>query len=200
MNLNLKKWFYLFWTTLAVGAGASVITNLIVQIIDPHLEWNDIYVFLLGILMGLTYSVLSQMGFFSYLTVNYIAQGMMSKLTWRVVQWIFVIVVFVDLIALRHYFFGDESEGLGYYTILPVIMAVVAVLTAIMKVKMTNPTAFTPTVFFIFVVTVLEGIPAIRENNLDSTLNMMVPITACNVWQILILHKVLKKQTAAPNQ
>ncbi|CAM3577484.1 KinB-signaling pathway activation protein [Marinicrinis lubricantis] len=198
--MNLKKWFYLFWTTLAVGAGASVITNLIVQIIDPHLEWNDIYVFLLGILMGLTYSVLSQMGFFSYLTVNYIAQGMMSKLTWRVVQWIFVIVVFVDLIALRHYFFGDESEGLGYYTILPVIMAVVAVLTAIMKVKMTNPTAFTPTVFFIFVVTVLEGIPAIRENNLDSTLNMMVPITACNVWQILILHKVLKKQTAAPNQ
>ncbi|MFD2672433.1 KinB-signaling pathway activation protein [Marinicrinis sediminis] len=188
--MNIRKWFYLFWTTLAVGMVASVLTVFVIQITDPNLKWNDLSVIGFSLLFGATYSALSQMGFFAYLTLNFIARGMFKPATWRQIQWVLIIITFVDVIVLRAWLFED-SKGWAYYAILPVVLGIISWLAAKWKSQMTNASAFTPTLFFLFAVTIVEAVPALRQNNMDSTINMMIPLMACNLWQILILHRLL---------
>lgn len=196
--MNLKKWFYLFWTTLLIGVGAAVVTIFVVQLIDPQLHWNDLSVFAFAILAGATYSVLSQMGFFAYLTVNYIFGGMFSRpFIWQTIQWIFIVVTFIDLIVLRQMFFLD-AKGWAAYAIFPIVLLLVALITGKLKSNMTNRSGFTPTVFFIFTVTALEAIPALQQNNIHSTINMIIPLLACNIWQILILHRLVGTKAKKP--
>lgn len=193
--MNLKKWAYLFGTTLLVGAGASFIIGLYLQITDPQLQIFDLPLILFNIGIGLMFSVLSQMGFFAYLTLNYIARGIITKkVLWSTTQWIIIIVVFIDLIYLRYTNFVENNQGIVGYSILPVVLLGLSVLLAIWKSKLTNSSAFTPTVFFLFAITAIEVIPALRENAVSTTLLMIVPVFCCNVWQILKLHTLLQPQ------
>lgn len=193
--MNLKKWAYLFGTTLLVGAGASFIIGLYLQITDPQLQIFDLPLILFNIGIGLMFSVLSQMGFFAYLTLNYIARGIITKkVLWSTTQWIIIIVVFIDLIYLRYTNFVENNQGIIGYSVLPVVLLGLSVLLAIWKSKLTNSSAFTPTVFFLFAITAIEVIPALRENAVSTTLLMIVPVFCCNVWQILKLHTLLQPQ------
>ena len=56
---------------------------------------------------------------------------------------------------------------------------------------MTNRNAFVPTLFFMFAVTVLEAVPALKLDIAASTIFMLAPLLVCNAWQILTLHKIL---------
>ncbi|NDI37028.1 KinB-signaling pathway activation protein [Chengkuizengella sediminis] len=193
--MNLKKYTYLFFTTLFIGAVTSLLTGLI---LDPTL---DIKVIFLIFLSGLMFSVLSQMGFFAYMMLNYIAKGMITKKgMWEIIQWILIVITFLDVIILRYSFFEENNAGILGYSILPVLMLVAALFIAWLKSKATNFHAFTPTVFFIFVVTIIEAVPSLRENNVHSTFIMVVPLLCCNIWQIMKLHKLVgKKQNNIQN-
>lgn len=194
--MNLRKWFYLFWTTLFVGAAASLITGLYLQAVDTQLQVFDLPLLIFNIGIGLMFSVLSQMGFFAYLTLNYIAKGILSKrYIWSTLQWILIIIVFFDLIYLRYTNFEENNQGILGYSILPVVLFTISVLAAVWKSKLTNITAFTPTLFFLFVVTTLEMVPALRENSADTTILMAIPLFCCNAWQILKLHSILKQES-----
>lgn len=196
-GVNIRKWFYLFWTTLAVGAGASLLTFFYLQLTDPELKLLDPSLLIFNFGIGLMFSVLSQMGFFAYLTLNFIAKGIFPrKIYWTTIQWIIVVIVFFDLIYLRYSNFTENNQGILGYSILPVVLLILSILIAIWKSKLTNATAFTPTVFFLFVVTSIELIPALRENSVDTTLLMVVPLFCCNVWQILKLHTILQDKNS----
>ena len=192
--MTLRKWFYLFWTTLAIGSVLGLITGLALQLSDQTAVLGgkelgfSIFTMLLG---GATVSVLSQMGFFAYLIVRYIMMGMIrSKWVLDILQVIVIVVAFFDLVYLR-YASAEGEPALAPYFTLPVILLLVSYLTAWRKVKATNPSAWLPTLFFMFAVSAIEGVPSIRLDNPASTIFMMVPLVACNAWQILILHKVL---------
>lgn len=192
--MTLRKWFYLFWTTLIVGAVAALVIGFILQASDQKLSLLtgkeigfNVITMLLG---GAMISALSQMGFFAYLIVRFMSMGMIrNKWTLNAIQLICVVIAFIDLIYLRNV---DTEESWISYTILPVILVIVAFLTAWWKVKLTNRNGFIPTLFFMTAVTAIEAVPALRINSGASTLFMMVPLLACNAWQILILSKVLK--------
>jgi KinB signaling pathway activation protein len=191
--VTLRKWFYLFWTTLVVGAVAALAIGFILQASDQKLSMLtgkeigfNVVTMLLG---GAMISVLSQMGFFAYLIVRFMTMGIIrSKWIQNAIQLICVVIAFIDLIYLRNV---DTEESWISYTVLPVILIVVAFLTAWWKVKLTNRNGFIPTLFFMTAVTAVEAVPALRINSGASTLFMMVPLLACNAWQILILSKVL---------
>lgn len=197
--MTLRKWGFLFWTTLLIGAIASVLTGFIIMLMDPGARdatesAKDLVVFMIfnaGI--GLMYSAFAQMGFFAYLTVNFIARSVIKRqLYWHTLQWIFVAIVFFDVIYLRYTRFEATPHGILDYFVLPVILIVVAILVALWKSKLTNKGAFTPTVFFIFAVTIIESVPALRENMANTTLLAVIPILACNVWQIMKLHDLVR--------
>ncbi len=65
--MTIRKWFYLFWTTLLVGAVTAIVTGLVLQFSDQQvaLGGKEIgFSMLTMFLGGATISVLSQMGFF----------------------------------------------------------------------------------------------------------------------------------------
>jgi KinB signaling pathway activation protein len=194
--LTLRKWFHLFWTTLFIGIGLGVVAGLYLQLTDQDVSFLGLPAIGFNIanmaLGGAMISVLSQMGFFAYLIVRYIAMGIIrSKTLWDLLQLAIVIVALFDLAYLRYINFPGNVSFLSY-SFLPLILLVISLGTAYWKMKLTNKSGFIPTLFFMAAVTVMEGVPAFKLNNSASNLFMLLPLIGCNAWQILILPRVLQ--------
>lgn len=193
MNVNLRKIMWLFWTTLWIGAGAGLIIGLLIAIGDAEfrsLKPLEIgYNLLVMALAGMMFSILSQMVFFAYMTLNYIARDMFRKpSTWVLIQLFFILTVPFEI-----YFFIWQDSLLSFILGAGAVL-LVSLAVAYWKVKLTNPTAFVPTLFFMSVATLLETAIALKVNNTDAALLMAAPLLACNAWQILQLHKLVKKE------
>lgn len=193
--MTIRKWFYLFWTTLLIGSAAAVITGLMLQLSDQQLSIGGKEIgfsFITMLLGGATISVLSQMGFFAYLIVRFIMMGIIrNKVTWDLLQLLVIAYSLFDLIYLR-YSGSQGATGWLSFAVLPCILVVFSLIASWWKVKLTHRSAWIPTMFFLVSVTAMEAVPALRLNNAASTIFMMAPLYLCNVWQILILTKVLK--------
>ncbi|MCZ8517297.1 KinB-signaling pathway activation protein [Paenibacillus filicis] len=193
--MTIRKWFYLFWTTLLIGSAAAVIAGLMLQLSDQQLSIGGKEIgfsFITMLLGGATISVLSQMGFFAYLIVRFIMMGIIrNKVTWDSLQLLVIAYSLFDLIYLR-YSGSQEATGWLSFAVLPCILVVCSLVASWWKVKLTHRSAWIPTMFFLVSVTAMEAVPALRLNNAASTIFMMSPLYLCNVWQILILTKVLK--------
>jgi KinB signaling pathway activation protein len=199
-TVTLRKWFHLFWTTLLIGMVLGIAAGLILQLLDqdysriglPGYGFNIVNM----ALGGATISILSQMGYFAYLIVRYIGIGMIRKKSvFDLLQWAIIIVVLGDLIILRYMNFNGSIWN---YVWLPLIIAAISWVIAAYKVRLTNPNGFLPTFFYMSIVTVLEAVPALRQNSAVSTFFMLVPLMACNAWQILILPRILGNEKSRP--
>jgi KinB signaling pathway activation protein len=192
--VTLRKWSFLFYTTLFIGAIGAMISGTIIGQETLGGGFANFGMGVLGdLLAGLMFSVISQMGFFAYLTLNYLAFSVLRrKSLWLSIQAVLIVFAFVDLIVLRHDIFAKNEPLLGYVW-LPLGLLIYAVAVAYCKVRATNSSAWIPTIFFMFVVTILEWIPALRENNIKSMTMMIVPLLLCNTWQIMQLHRILRK-------
>lgn len=196
--MTLRKWFHLFWTTLVLGMGVSIVIGFGLQLSDK--EFSVIGASAVGFNLitmvqgGAIISILSQMGFFSYLIVRLIAIGIFrKKIIWDYAQLLLVAVTLFELVLIRTMNFGESGSWLDF-SVLPLVLLVVSLAIAYWKQKLTNVHAFIPTLFFMVVVTVLEAVPALKLNNAASTFYMFVPLIACNAYQILILHKIVEKK------
>lgn len=78
-----KKWFHLFWTTLLIGAGGAVIAGLALQFVNGKIDFKSVGDFFLYPLIllgyGMLVSVYSQLGFFAYLILNYMGNGVFPQ-------------------------------------------------------------------------------------------------------------------------
>jgi len=192
--MTLKKLSYLFFSTFFIGGIGGLITGIFLGNIAFNNGIADILVGVFeNILAGLMFSIIAQMGFFAYLTLNYMIKSLIrSPLILDILQGILIVVAFIDLIYLRYKFFG-EGESIFPYILLPSIVLLVAIGVAYLKVRATNPSAFVSTIFFMFVVTVIEWIPALRVDKIQSVVFMLIPLLLCNAWQIMQLHKLVGK-------
>ncbi|MDB5053094.1 MAG: KinB signaling pathway activation protein [Bacilli bacterium] len=200
--MTIRRWFYLFVSTLGWGILAGLIVGVI--LISNH---NEFYLWEISkpgfnvtnliniVIAGAMFSVLSQMGFFSYLIVRYIAIGFIkNKRIWEIMQLILVAVTLFDIIYLRYTSISSTGKSLVGFFILPGILLLVALATAYWKMKLTKPSGFIPTLLFMFVVTILEAIPALRLNSPPSNIFMLTPLVVCNAWQILQLHRIIRNR------
>ncbi|KRE93807.1 KinB signaling pathway activation protein [Paenibacillus sp. Soil766] len=193
--MTLRKWFHLFWTTLVLGSASSIIMGLILQFSDKEFSVMGISgvgfnVFNM-LLCGALISVFSQMGFFAYLIVRFIAVGFVrSKRIFELIQIAVIIFVLFELIFLR-ITNSKTSETMISYFILPIVLIIISLAVSYWKAKLTNQNAFVPTLFFMFAVTVLEAVPALKLDIAASTIFMLAPLLVSNAWQILTLHKIL---------
>ncbi|WP_213587038.1 KinB-signaling pathway activation protein [Paenibacillus sp. J2TS4] len=206
--MTLRKWFRLFWTTLLLGTGASLIAGLILvgmtddfHFLEVSKAGFNLETIIFVVLAGSTISVVSQMGFFAYLIARYIAMGFLrSKFLWDVLQLLLVAIVFFDMIYLSYTSFAAEGESVLSYFILPTVLLLISALVSWWKVKATNKTAFISTLFFMYAVTVLEAIPALKLDNTPSHIFMLIPLLVSNAWQIMLLHKLVDNKKEAPVQ
>lgn len=190
----------LFFTTLLLGGVSAGIIGFIARwdqfesLFNP-LDMGQIlmtFFWLVGV--GLIFSVISQMGFFAYLTVHRFGLGIFKGL-WNSVQVVLILFVLFDLVYLRFISFG-EGDSLIPYIGLASLLLVVALLVAYAKVKQTNKQAFIPAVFFMTVVTVIEWVPVLKVNDQGWLYFMLIPLLICNAYQLLVLHKINEKSAA----
>lgn len=192
--MNLARWTFLFLSTVGIGMAVSLLVGLGLQLADP--EYRPEQIGLVGFgynligtaIVGAMLGAFSHMGFFAYLTVNLFAQGFFrSSYLWAYVQVFFIIVVTVYSAVFRI----PEGGSVLPFFLLPVLVALASVPVALKKVKETNKQALVPTLFFLIAVTLLESVPALRQYNPYATVLMVMPLFACNAWQILQLHRLL---------
>lgn len=196
--MTSRNWVHLFLTTLVVGAVTTAVVGFIVRWGEfQHLlsdfniiEFLSILVWLMGV--GLIFSILSQMGFFAYLTVHRFGLGIFKSL-WNSVQLLLIAFVLFDLVYLRHEAFAESGEGIFPYVGLALIVLAAGLTVAFLKVKQTNKEAFIPALFFMVVVTVIEWVPVLRVNEHSWLYLMLFPLLACNAYQLLVLHKLNQK-------
>lgn len=195
--MNLKRWLYLFWTTLVVGAAGSLIVGLLLQWTSTvELKGTADFLVNVGILLGvgIMVSVYSQMGFFAYMMVNYMGNGVFSRRTWLYVQIVLTALALLELMFFRA-FVGGESRGTSDM-VLGLILLVIAVGVAYFKARMTNATAWVPTLFFMIAVTIVETVGVLKIGVDQATAWIAAPLIACNAYQILILHRILQPKNA----
>jgi len=197
--VTLRKWFFLFWSTMAIGAGVSMVLGLTMLLTDQEFGFlgikatgfNLIMMFLAGTVIG----AFSQMCFFAYLTLNYIALSVFrKKYLWNALQGYTTIFA----VFLLGYVLYEGRLNNWFFWVLPLCLFLMSLAVAWFKVKQTNRSAFIPTMFLMFVVTSIEAYPAIQgENNIGAIIFMMLPLFACNLYQNHQMAKLTANQTAA---
>ncbi|MDQ0974101.1 KinB signaling pathway activation protein [Neobacillus niacini] len=195
--MTSRIWVRLFMTTLLIGGITSAIVGFIInwnEYVHYFIEFriiNILSALFWFILWGFLYSVVSQMGFFAYLTVHRFGLGIFKSVSlWNGVQAVLTLFVLFDLVYLRYETFAKSGDSLYPYIGLAVLLLIPALVIAWYKAKQTNREAFIPALFFMIVVTVIEWFPVLRVNESSWIYLMLFSLLACNAYQILILHKL----------
>lgn len=191
--MTLRKWFKLFWVTLLVGAVASVLTGIGLQVGSGEISFKGFsdyvayFVILFG--YGMLASVYSQLGFFAYLILNYMGSGVFSKRGWQYIQMVLTVLALLELLFFRSFVGGQSSKSSDF--ILGGAILIVAVIVTYFKARMTNASAWIPSLFFLIAVTIIEIVGGLKINVDNATALIVIPLLACNAFQILILHRVV---------
>jgi len=144
------------------------------------------FIWLVGV--GLIFSVISQMGFFAYLTIHRFGLGIFKRL-WSAVQIVLILFVLFDLVYLRYMAFGDGGSLMPYLGT-AMLLFIIGLVIAYVKMKQTNKQAFVPALFFMTVVTTVEWVPVLRGNDESWLFFMLISLLVCNTYQLLVLHKI----------
>ena len=195
--MTSRNWVRLFMSTLLVGGVTTAIVGFIIrwdefQPYFIHFKIIDILSTLIWlVVMGFLFSMISQMGFFSYLTIHRFGLGIFKSASlWNSVQVVLVLFGLFDLVYLRYVNFARSGDSILPYFGPALLLLAVALGVAWYKVKQTNRGAFIPSLFFMIVATLVEWVPVLRENEKNWFYLMMISLLACNAYQILILHKL----------
>ncbi|GAB2696057.1 KinB-signaling pathway activation protein [Paenibacillus thermoaerophilus] len=197
--MTLRKWGYLFWTTLGVGTAASVLVWIALKLalndfvfMDSGVRKYEVIFMLLG---GSTISVIAQMGFFAYLIVRYVALTTFRRrlFLWNALQIVLVLFALADLILFRERPLAEELA-------LVAVIGLTGLAIGYLKVRATNNSAFVPTLFFMIVFTALEAVPSLQVENQPYVWFMVVTLLAANAWQIMQLHRILEEKSGSSNR
>ncbi|AGT30588.2 KinB-signaling pathway activation protein [Geobacillus genomosp. 3] len=193
--MNSRKWVRLFLTTLLIGGVTAAAVGMVLNWKQfGHLLLRLEIVELMAVLLwhigvGFIFSVISQAGFFAYLTVHRFGLGIFRSL-WSAVQLVLILFVLFDLVYFRYMAFAAAGESIIPYILIALFVLAVGLAAAYAKSVQTNKGAFIPSLFFMVVVTVVEWFPVLRINDQDWLYLMLITLLVCNSYQLLILHKL----------
>ena len=197
--MNSRNLVRLFLTTLLIGGIAGGVTGFIARWSEFLPYFTDFkftailstFIWLFGV--GLIFSVISQAGFFAYLTVHRFGLGLFKSVAlWNKVQVVLILFVVFDFIYFRYLKFG-EGKGIGPYITMALILLVFSAVTAYFKAKRTNRQSFIPALFFMLVATILEWMPVLKTNEEGWLYFMLIPLLVCNAYQLLILNTLIER-------
>lgn len=199
-SVNSRKWVRLFLTTLLLGGVLTLVTSFIFKqqsyadVLQPFQMFELIGLLLFFSGLGFIFSVISQMGFFAYLTVNQFGKGLFRSF-WVPVQWFLIAFTLFDLIYFRYR--ASEDSTIWPFIVTALGLLALSLGVAYIKAKETNNHAFVPALFFMVVVTTVEWVPALRAEGSDYVWLMIIPLFACNAYQLLLLHRLNNEQEQA---
>lgn len=137
--MNSRNLVKLFFTTLLIGGITGGVVGFLARWgeFKPYFSSFEVssilstFIWLFGV--GLIFSVISQAGFFAYLTIHRFGLGIFkSAYLWNAVQIVLILFVVFDLVYLRYLNFG-AGEGISSYIVLALVVLAAAVVTAFSK-------------------------------------------------------------------
>lgn len=195
--MTSRNWVRLFMTTLVIGGLTTAIVGFIVRWSEfqpyfTEFKIMDILSTMIWLIaMGFLFSLVSQLGFFAYLTVHRFGLGIFKTVgLWNSVQVVLILFGLFDLIYLRYENFAHSGDSIIPYFGPAIILLVIGLIAAWYKMKMTNREAFIPALFVMTVVTLVEWVPALKVDDRSWLYLMLFGLLACNAYQLLILHKL----------
>ncbi|WP_431801965.1 KinB-signaling pathway activation protein [Halobacillus andaensis] len=197
--MNSRKWVRLFLTTLLIGGVLTLLSSFIIKSTSYAEVFQPFQMFeLLGLLLffsglGFIFSIVSQMGFFAYLTIHQFGKGVFRG-SWTWIQLFLVAFTIFDLIYFRYQ--AVENVSVWPYVFTAFGLLIVSLIVAYIKAKETNRQAFIPALFFMVVVTTVEWVPALRAASADYVWLMIIPLVVCNAYQLLLLHRLTSEKPA----
>lgn len=192
--MNSRNWVKMFLTTLAIGGVAGLVTSFFVKT-DSYTKWLSpfdffelfgVFIFFIG--LGFVFSLVSQTGFFAYLFINRFGLGLFRSF-WPTVQVLVIALVVFDLVYFP-YSTSDGGTSLVIYILIATAILIYGWTIARIKAKQTNKQAFIPALFLMVVMTTIEWVPGLRTSGTDYAWLMIIPLLACNTYQLLILHRI----------
>ncbi|MGP4070501.1 KinB-signaling pathway activation protein [Halobacillus sp. B29] len=198
--MNSRKWVRLFLTTLLLGGVLTLVTSFIfkqnsyAEVLQPFQLFELVGLLLFFSGLGFIFSVISQMGFFAYLTVNQFGKGLFRSF-WPALQLFLIAFTLFDLVYFRYQ--ASEEGSIGGFLLTALGILVISLVVATVKAKETKRHAFIPALFFMVVVTTVEWVPALRAQGSDYIWMMIIPLLACNAYQLLLLHRLTNNQENA---
>ncbi|MFB9329485.1 KinB-signaling pathway activation protein [Paenibacillus aurantiacus] len=199
--MTLRKMWFLLWSTTLIGAGITVVVGSIMQMFDHEFGFMDMkstgFNILNMALAGLLFGVFSQLGFFAYLTINYLALGMLrKKYLWNTLQ-AYCTLFAVGGLGYKLHGTSEMHQNNWFFWVLPLALLIASIFVSYLKSKRTNNSAFMPTMFLLFVGTTLEAWPSMGEESNPLTIVFMIaPLFVCNSYLIMQLHRIVNSDKA----
>lgn len=183
--MRLNAFVFLLASTVVLGAVVGIATSAL----GVHFYWFT------GIIEGGFLATTCLMGFWAYLTLNFIANMTLPKRVWRWAQILLLCLVLYDMFWSR-YSIDAARHPTGHASYLTFFVQAawpfaVALLAAAWKRKLSGKGSFLPTVFFLYVFSVIDWLLVIRHHTGPVVNQTGIVMVACNAYMILIFGKLL---------
>lgn len=179
--------------------GLTILIGIALGLTFALIGWPAPMIWYRGMIVGGFVSVaVALMGFWAYLTLNFIVQSFLPPRVWMWFQGILVILAVVDVVYFFPELIANLPTGLtlppGNYLMQLLLPFVLALIVALVKSYTTNWRAFIPAVFFMYVFTGIEWVPALfNSHNWALAELIWMILFVCNIFLILMLGRMGKK-------
>lgn len=189
--MGVKKLsFFLISTVLfgsLFGGGLSALGLLV------HISWYN------GLVEGGLLATNCLMGFWAYLLLRFTISTTLPSRVWRWTQILVLLVVIYDMLFWRYDFATvNQSHVQGVlvtYLIQGLWPLVVAIIGGIIKFRIAGKGSFIPTVFFLYVFTVLDWVLVLKIHSNSIVNQTGVIMMVCNLYILFMYGKLLSKKS-----
>jgi KinB signaling pathway activation protein len=186
--MRLNQFIFFVSTTVILGSLFGLISVLLG--FGVQLPWY------LGIVEGAFLATTSLMGFWAYLMLNFIARVTVPFRVWRWAQVLVLLLVIFDMLVERHKLISHALPARSYIfeALWPLVLAL---LVGIWKRRLSGKGSYVPTVFYLYVFTILDWLLVLKTAQASSMVNQTGLIMfVCNAYMILIFGKLLSPRPA----
>jgi KinB signaling pathway activation protein len=191
--MRLDKFIFFIFSTVFLGALVGILAA-------ASGLWIHVYWFT-GLIEGGFLGTTSLMGFWAYLMLNFIARMTIPRRLWVWIQSLLIVWVMYDMFWTRYH----DAVALNphhhatymTYFVQGCWPFVAALLAALWKRRLSGPGSYLPTVFYLYVFTVVDWLLVIWSNAGPVANETGIVMMACNIYLVLMLGKLLSKPVAA---
>lgn len=187
--MRLNQFIFLLASTVVLGAVVSIVT--IATGWWLHLPW------FVALISGAFLATTSLMGFWAYLTLNFVAGITLPRRVWRWAQVAITLLVLYDMLWYRYHIDAVRHPALhasfSTFLVQGLWPLVVALIAAGFKRRLSGKGSYLPTVFYLYVFTVVDWLLVIKSQTGPIVNQTGIVMMACNVYMILIFGKLLSK-------
>ncbi|BCJ87297.1 KinB-signaling pathway activation protein [Effusibacillus dendaii] len=183
--MNLKKFSFMVVTTVLVG----ILTGMLNAVTGLFANLELFFGFQAGGFVSAT----ALMGFWAYLTLNFIVRGFLPVRFWRWLQVLVIVVVYIDFVYIRYITEGQNTGSIWPYVWFATWPLLVSIIAAYFKVKQSGKDSFVPALFFMYVFTIVEWFVALKSGLTGLTIMIGTILLACNTYLLLILGPLLRR-------